>query len=85
MTQNVAQLRWRCRRGMRELDAVLQRFLEHAFTSLDDAEKAAFGRILDLPDPDLYGYLTGRNVPEDRDIASVVDAIRANAATTADH
>jgi antitoxin CptB len=85
MTQNVAQLRWRCRRGMRELDAVLQGFLERTFGALDDGAKAAFGRVLDLPDPDLYAYLTGRHVPEDPDIAGVIAAIRASAATAADH
>jgi antitoxin CptB len=68
---------------MRELDAVLQGFLDDVFPTLAAAEKSAFGRILDLPDPDLYGYLTGRSVPEDRDIARVVDAIRANAAGAA--
>ncbi|HEX5048015.1 MAG TPA: succinate dehydrogenase assembly factor 2 [Gammaproteobacteria bacterium] len=73
---DLERLRWRCRRGMRELDAVLQSFLEAEFASLADGEMACFERILDLPDPELLGYVSGRSVPADADIASLVDRIR---------
>ena len=71
-----ARLKWRCRRGMRELDAVLQAFLEEAFDDLSDDDKGRLLAILDLPDPELYGYLLRRYEPEDPDIARLISRIR---------
>ena len=59
------RLQWRCRRGMKELDFLLLRYLRerHAGASLD--ERAAFAEFLELPDPDLARYLIGGDVPSD--------------------
>jgi antitoxin CptB len=73
-----ARLRWRCRRGMRELDAVLLAFLEDSYETLDEREKARFAAILDLPDPELYGYVVGRIDPPDCSSAALVARIRAS-------
>jgi antitoxin CptB len=75
-----ARLRWQCRRGMRELDAVLEEFLATSFGSLSDADKSHFTAILELPDPELYGYLAGRMEPPDQGRAALVARIRAHAA-----
>jgi antitoxin CptB len=64
---------------MRELDAVLQAFLEEAYDELSDDDKTRLGAVLDLPDPDLYGYLVGRNEPQDPDIARLIARIRQTA------
>ncbi|MBK8162382.1 MAG: succinate dehydrogenase assembly factor 2 [Gammaproteobacteria bacterium] len=42
-----ARLHWQCRRGMRELDLLLQAYLDHAYDGAADAERAAFRRLLD--------------------------------------
>ncbi len=57
------RMRWRCRRGIRELDLVFGRFLEQGFDTLPPAEIDAFERLLDENDLDLYDWLTGRAVP----------------------
>ena len=72
----LSRLRWRCRRGMRELDAVLQSFVDASFEGLSDGEIACFERILDLPDPELLAYVSGRSVPADAEIAALIDRIR---------
>jgi antitoxin CptB len=76
MLPNEAKLRWRCRRGMRELDAVLEAFLREGFRTLDAADKCRFEAILDLPDPELYGYLAGKAAPADRRDARLIGLIR---------
>lgn len=53
----MSQLQWQCRRGMRELDDLLSSYLETHYNDADDAEKAAFHALLELPDPELIGYL----------------------------
>ena len=75
---DVARLRWRCRRGMREIDAVLQSFAESSLATLDGADLARFERILELPDPELFAYLTGRNAPADLDIARLIERVRSS-------
>jgi antitoxin CptB len=74
----IDKLRWRCRRGMRELDAVLASFLDSAFGTLDEGEIARFEAILELPDPELLAYLSGRSAPADPDIAALVERIRSS-------
>jgi antitoxin CptB len=61
---------------MRELDAVLQSFLQTSYADLSAADIRRFEAILDLPDPELYAYLTGRSEPPDRHIARLIERIR---------
>ena len=70
-----SRLRWQCRRGMRELDELLIRYLESRYPSADDEEKAAFQAVLALPDPELNGYLLQRQVPSAKSIAGVIETI----------
>ena len=55
-----AKLRWRCRRGMRELDVLLERYLEGRWPAASARERAAFEELLELSDPDLAGLLLGK-------------------------
>jgi antitoxin CptB len=73
----LSRLRWRCRRGMRELDVVLVSYLDHQYATATPAHRAAFARLLECPDPDLLDYLTRRATPPDPDLNDVVDAVRA--------
>jgi antitoxin CptB len=75
---DLARLRWRCRRGMHELDEVLDSFARSSLATLDAADFARFERILDLPDPELVAYLLGRSAPSDPDIARLVERIRSS-------
>ena len=71
-----ARLHWQCRRGMRELDLLLEDFMAHRYDELAAHEQAAFGRLLSCPDHLLLEYLMGRLTPSDREIAHVVAEIR---------
>ena len=52
-----AHLRWQCRRGMLELDYVLERYLETHYEAADDAEQARFRDLLTAQDPELQTWL----------------------------
>jgi antitoxin CptB len=71
------RLRWRCRRGLLELDLILQRFLEHGFERLDAGEKALFGELLESPDPELLDWALGRSEPDDPRYRDVVRHLRS--------
>lgn len=66
------RLGWRCRRGMRELDVVLQRYLEARYSDAPVDEQTAFEALLELQDPQLFAYLTGRDSPTDLEMVNVV-------------
>lgn len=51
---SVNELRWRCRRGMLELDTVLTEFLETAYPRLNPAQQQAFAELLMLDDMALW-------------------------------
>ena len=70
-----SRLRWQCRRGMRELDELLLRYLDEYYPSDSETEKAAFQAVLELPDPELNGYLLQRQTPSSEPIARVVERI----------
>ena len=76
-TVDTNRLRWRCRRGMRELDQLLGWYLDARYAQQDDAAKAAFSTLLDQQDPELWNWLTGRAVPEHAPWQRIIDEIRA--------
>ena len=51
------RLAWRCRRGLLELDIVLQRFVALEFTNLSSQELTALDVLLALPDNDFWDLL----------------------------
>ena len=73
-----SKLRWRCRRGMKELDVVLLNYLEHHYDMASPEEQRIFAELLDLPDPQLYAYLLDREIPLDPAVAHVVRTISAS-------
>jgi antitoxin CptB len=55
-------------RGMREMDLIMGRFMDHAVETLDDSELTEFERLIDLPDRDLLAWITGEtDVPPNVD------------------
>ena len=70
-----SKLAWRCRRGMKELDVLLGRYLASRYDTAPEEEKSAFEEALDLPDPQLYAFFTGREVPGDPRIRALVRQI----------
>jgi antitoxin CptB len=70
------RLRWRCRRGLLELDLILQKILDEAYPRLSGAERAAFERLLETPDNDLLAWLQGHDQPADTELAVLVGKIR---------
>jgi antitoxin CptB len=71
--QGLSRLRWQCRRGMRELDVLMTRWLERDWAGASSEERAAFRRLLELQDPELAGYLL-RGDPHPEPVTAAVIA-----------
>ena len=74
----ISRLRWRCRRGMKELDMAMLTYLDTAYEAATDEEKEAFKSLLDYQEPELYGLIAGTIVAGDEPINKVIQYIRAN-------
>ena len=73
----LARLRWQCRRGTKELDLLLQRYLDSGYLLADDEEKALFVELLELEDDQLVAVLMGELEVETRGMKVLVGKIRA--------
>jgi antitoxin CptB len=73
------RLRWQCRRGMLELDLMLESFVEKRYFDLPVKTKKAFHQLLNCQDQILLDYLMGQDVPTDKDVADVAKQIRDTA------
>lgn len=67
----VRRLSWRCRRGLLELDIVLQRFSDRYLASLSKPELLVFDSLLDLPDNEFLDVVTSRIKAEDVEVLKV--------------
>jgi len=70
------RLLWRCRRGMKELDVILERFARQQLREASSEQRQTFARFLELPDPELADYLLGHAVPPEPELAQLARRIR---------
>jgi antitoxin CptB len=71
------RLRWRARRGTRELDALFGGWLDECFAAASETRKQAFDELLDVQDPDLWDWVMGHARPARADWQAIIDDIRA--------
>ena len=68
--------KWQCRRGMLELDLLLNNFVDKGVKNLNAEQKQAFEMLLSYPDQTLLDLLLGNSVSSDSSIASLVQQIQ---------
>lgn len=71
-----SRLRWKCRRGMKELDVLLTRFLDDQYDGLPESGRQAFIKLLELEDPDLYACIVGYQDAPTAELKDVIESIR---------
>jgi antitoxin CptB len=71
------RLRWRCRRGMKELDILLARYMDERFCAAPPQEQEAFRRLLEIQDPVIYAYCLGSERPPEH-LAVLIERITAH-------
>lgn len=70
-----ARLRWRCRRGLLELDLILKEVLDNRYSHWNSEDQAAFQVLLETPDNQLLAYLHGREEPGQRELKRIIRKI----------
>ncbi len=71
------RLRWRCRRGAKELDLLLTRYLESDYPAASGSEQSAFADLLECQDPDLLDWLMGRTANYPPQCEAVIRRLRS--------
>ena len=72
----LSRIRWQCRRGMLELDALLADFVDAHFMELDENQLTVFKDVLTYPDQVLFDLFFGEGKPADKDVSYVIEWIR---------
>lgn len=75
----ISRLNWACRRGMLELDFLLQPFVKQHYDALTLADKQTFQRLLACDDPQLFAWFMQAEPCPDSALAAMIDKIRLSA------
>lgn len=70
------RLRWRCRRGMRELDQLLGRYLDREWKQASESQRGVFLRLLETEDDKLWHWFMGHESAGDAQLQQLVESIR---------
>ena len=76
---SIAKLKWHCRRGTKELDYLLETYLNNYYHQVDKEEQLLFRELLMSQDSQLIWYLLGDQLPESEGLAKLVKKIRSHA------
>ena len=75
--KNIERVRWRCRRGLLELDIVLARFVDAHYAQLTEGDRVVFDALLDMPDNPLWDMIAGRQQAAQSKQQALLEKIRA--------
>lgn len=79
LLENIPKLQWACRRGMLELDVLLNNFLNEAYPQLSQEDKLLFIELLTYEDPAIFAWIMGHEAPTDTGMLKMSEAIRRHA------
>jgi antitoxin CptB len=71
------RVQWASRRGMLELDLLLEPFVAECYPGLPEEDQRRYCQLLECEDQELFGWFLGRMPPENDDIARIVDTVLA--------
>ena len=78
MSKKKSRLLWRCRRGIKEMDIVLQNFIKDSYDELNNENKSAFSKVLEEQDLDILNWILGKDKPEDTELIEIIKKIRSS-------
>jgi antitoxin CptB len=68
-------LQWRQRRGMKELDVLLERYFRRHYETSAPDQRAAYRRLLEREDPEIWLWVVGHEAPP-AEFEHVIAALR---------
>lgn len=71
-----SRLKWLCRRGMKELDLLMESYLEEDYPQASAEDRRAFETLLEYQDPLILDLLFARTQDPDPAIQSLIERLR---------
>jgi antitoxin CptB len=73
--EELNRMRWAARRGMLELDLVLEPYVSTCYVQLSASDRRCFQQLMLCEDQDLFAWFMQRGQPEDQELAAIVSQI----------
>lgn len=73
----IMQLKWKCRRGMKELDILMETYFLNEYDHASDERKRAFETLLDYQDPVIIDLLFERYRDDNSEIQALIDILKS--------
>jgi antitoxin CptB len=70
--EEINRMRWAARRGMLELDLVLEPFVVARYAQLNTSDRRSFQQLMLCEDQDLFAWFMQRGRPSDEELAAIV-------------
>ncbi|MEQ1881605.1 MAG: succinate dehydrogenase assembly factor 2 [Burkholderiales bacterium] len=70
------RIRWRCRRGLLELDLILTHFLDKRFDTLTEHQKEKFAQLINNSDNDLWDLISNRQSCKNHDLREIIQLLQ---------
>jgi len=83
--EEINRMRWASRRGMLELDLVLEPFVTARYAGLSERDRLRFQELMRCEDQDLFGWFLRREQPEDEELAAIVNQVLDFTLTAPEH
>ena len=83
--EELNRMRWAARRGMLELDLVLEPFVNSRYAGLDETDRQRFRQLMLCEDQDLFAWFLRREQPDDEELVAIVRQVLDFAHTSPDH
>ena len=75
-SDRLKKLRWQSRRGMKELDVLLEAFLVEQARPLAEGDWPELEELLRLEDDVLFDWVSGRDLPADPALLKLIDVLK---------
>ena len=73
--EELNRMRWAARRGMLELDLVLEPFVQSRYETLNEADRSRFQNLMLCEDQDLFAWFLGREQPDNEELVAIVNTV----------
>ncbi|GAB5414574.1 MAG: succinate dehydrogenase assembly factor 2 [Congregibacter sp.] len=77
MDEEFKRMQWASRRGMLELDLILEPFVRQHFADLDEAGRQRYRKLMECQDQELFGWFLKKERPADAELAQMVGEVLA--------
>lgn len=75
MDENQKRMQWASRRGMLELDLILEPFVREQYPELSAQDQQRYQKLMGSQDQEMFGWFLRREVPDDDELATIVRRI----------